>query len=77
MLKIKFSFARSTFRTGMGNVTGISWDLCPGTEIPGLGNAIRTDSLGTLATRTNIAWTVPGQKSLRQPNPKLWGHLEL
>ena len=46
----------------MDNGTGIPWDLCPGTEIPGLGNAIRTDSLGTLATRTNIAWTVPGQK---------------
>ena len=52
----------------MGNGTGISWDLCPGTEISGLG----TDFLGTLGTGTNTAGTVRGQKSLRQANPKLW-----
>ena len=61
----------------MGNGTGIPWDLCPGTRIPGLGTGIGTDSLGTLGTGTNIAGTVPGQKSLGQPNPKLWDYLGL
>ena len=36
------------------------------------GTRIGTNSLGTLRTGTNIAGTVPGQKSLGQPNPKLW-----
>ena len=61
----------------MGNGTGIPWDLCPGTRIPGLGTGIGTDSSGTLGTGTNIAGTVPGQKSLGQPNPKLWDYLGL
>ena len=61
----------------MGNGTGIPWDLCPGTRIPGLGTGIGTDALGTLGTGTNIAGTVPGQKSLGQPNPKLWDYLGL
>ena len=63
--------------TGMGNGTRIPWDLRPGTQIPGLGTGIGTDSLGTLGTGTNIAGTVPGQKSLGQPNPKLWDYLGL
>ena len=45
--------------------------------VPGLGTGIGTDSPGTLGTGTNIAGTVPGQKSLGQPNPKLWDHLGL
>ena len=61
----------------MGNGTGIPWDLCPGTRIPGLGTGIGTDSSGTLGIGTNIAGTVPGQKSLGQPNPKLWDKLGL
>ena len=43
------------------------------TEIPGL----RTDSLGTLGTVTNIAETVSGQTSLGQPNLKLWEKLPI
>ena len=62
---------------GMGNGTGIPWDLCPGTRIPGLGTGIGTDSSGTLGTGTNIAGTVPGQKSLKQPTLKLWDKLGL
>ena len=62
---------------GMGNGTWIPWDLCPGTRIPGFGTGIGTNSLGTLGTGKNIAGTVPGQKSLGQPNPKLWDHLGL
>ena len=42
-----------------------------GTGIPGLGTENGTYSLETLGTRTNIAETVPGQKSLGQPNPKI------
>ena len=61
---------------GMGNGTGIPWDLCPGTRIPGLGTGIGTDSSGTLGTGRNIAGTVPGQNFLRQPNSKLWDNLE-
>ena len=52
----------------MGNGTGIPWDFCPGTQIPGIWTAIGTHSLGTLWTRTNITGKVPGQKSLGQPN---------
>ena len=48
-----------------------------GTQIPGLGTGIGTESLGTLGTETHIAGTVPGKKSLRQPNPKLWDKLGL
>ena len=44
-----------------------------GIFVPGLG----TDYLETLWTGTNIASRVPGQKSLGQPNFKLWGHLGL
>ena len=55
----------------MDNGTGIPCDLCPLTEIPGLGTGIGTASLGALGTGTNIAETVPGQKSMGQPNPKL------
>ena len=32
----------------MGNGTGMSWDLCPGIQIQGLGSGIGTDSLGRL-----------------------------
>ena len=59
----------------MGNGTGIPWDLCPGTRIPGLGTGIGTDSPGTLGTGTNIAGTVSGIKSCGQSNLKLRGHL--
>ena len=41
-----------------------------GTEIPGLGTGIGTDSLGTLGTGKNIAGTVLEQKTLRQRNSK-------
>ena len=58
--------------SGMDNGTGIPLDFCSGTQNLGLGTWVRTVSLGTLRTGTNIAWTVPGQKSLGQPNPKLW-----
>ena len=51
----------------MGNETGI----------PGLGTEMRIESLMTLGIGTNIAGTVPGQKSLGQPNPKLWDKLGL
>ena len=48
-----------------------------GTEIPRIGTGIGTDFLGTLGTSKNIAGTVPEQKSLGQPNPKLWDKLGL
>ena len=51
--------------SGMGNGTGI----------PGPGTW--TDALGTNWTGTNIVGTVPGQKSLGQPNAKLWDKLGL
>ena len=54
----------------MGNGTGIQWDLWPGTHIPGPRSGIGTVSLEALGTGTNIAGTVPGQKSLGHPNPK-------
>ena len=72
-----FDFWTWRVASGMGNGTGIPWDFCPGTRIPGLGTGIGTDSSGTLGTGTNIAGTVPGQKSLGQPNPKLWDKLGL
>ena len=46
----------------MGKGTGIPWDFFFGTQIPGLGTGIGTDSLWTLWTGTNIAGTVPRQK---------------
>ena len=57
----------------MSDGTRILWDLCPGTQIQGLGTWIGTDSFGTLETRTNIAGTA--KISLRQPNPKVWDKL--
>ena len=48
--------------SGMGNGTEIPWDLCSGQESRDLGE-IGTDFLGTLGNGTNIAGTVPGQKS--------------
>ena len=42
-----------------------------------MGLRSRDLELGTLGTGTNIAGTVPGQKSLGQPNAKLWDKLGL
>ena len=45
----------------MGNGTWIPWDLCPETDIPGLGTEIGTDSLWTLGTG-KYRWDSPGTK---------------
>ena len=51
----------------------VSRDTNPGTGTDSPG----TLETGTLETGTNITGTVPGQKSLEQPNPKLWDYLGL
>ena len=62
-----------------GNVGFFVWNCggWNGSPIMRHGTRIGTNSLGTLRTGTNIAGTVPGQKSLGPPNPKLWDHLRL